>query len=1361
MSRRRSGQTGQHILPVGERNFSLRGEGTEFDDFDPLADHDALDHYALVYTDQAEQFATALPFIEEGIERGERCIYVADDNSVEEVLEGMRAYGIDVDTALDAGQLSVHTEAETYRRTGEFDQEAMLDFWTETLVDATEAGFSGLRAAAEMTWALDADETGFDHLCEYEELLNPLYDGEDYAVLCQYNRNRFPPKVLHEVLETHPYIIADGTICKNFYYTPPEEYFGSNQPATEFDRKLATLVDHSRTQTTLEKQTEFQRQLHEIVSEPASFDERLQELFDLGCALFDLELGGVAKVDPDTGLFEVEAVSDDHEYLVPGATADLEETYCRVVADEGSGESIPEPIGITDPEDSGFSDETCITEFGVHTYFGTRIPITDGPDRSFFFVADEPRARAFTETEQTCHRLMGQWVQYELERQQREQALRERTEHLDALIETTPECIKTVAEDGTLLQMNPTGLEMVEADDASEVVGECVYDLIASEHRERFREFNQRICGGEEGTLEFDIIGLEGTRRHMKSHAAPLQRPDGTTVQVAVTHDITEQRKREEALQESKNQIQALIDVLPVAVFVAEADGEIVEWNEAAEEIWGGEVVESDSIAEYAEYDGWWADTGEQVAPDEWTLARALRGEEVTDPDEIEIEGFDGERRTVLNHGMPVRDEDGDVSRAVVTLVDITERKEREVELRQTKDRFETVFEQSDDAIFLLDPEADEVVDVNPAVSNMLGFSREELLSMGPSDLYRDEIERFRAFLEDVRETGTAWCEDLHCRTEHGRNIPVEVTASTVTLDGRELVLANVRHIEQRKKHERYQRELTQITSAPDLSFDEKLERLLELGRDRFGLEMGGLNHLPSWDSAFKLESGVGPGLNVDEELWTDPSDGCYCRQTVTEEHPVAVADVRDTCWTEDTIYEEFSIASYLGTKVSSGCKPYGTLWFGSTEPREQPFSASERSFIDLMGQWVSYEIERRENNKSQRELYEITAEVDLTIEEKIDHLLEVGCDRLNLPVGMLTCEQGDAFEIEHMNGTHPDLDEGTITPPLTENYCRRVVETGDSISVPDAGTAGWQDDALYHEFDLQSYAGTQVIVDGETYGTVCFTDTAPREEFTETERAFLDLLGQCVGYELERQQYEQELEATIDRLQQSNERLEQFAYAASHDLQEPLRMVTSYLQMLENRYGETFDEDGEEFLQFAVDGADRMREMIDGLLKYSRVESQGEPFEPVELDAVLDDVLEDLQLQIEETVAEINAEELPRVDADASQLRQVFQNLLDNALTYSGDGPPQIQVSAERRGQEWVVAVEDDGIGIDPDDQERIFSVFDRLHSRDEYQGTGLGLALCQRIIERHGGDIWVTSEPGEGSTFYFTLPAADEVDE
>ncbi|MDJ1432840.1 ATP-binding protein [Halostagnicola sp. A-GB9-2] len=236
-----------------------------------------------------------------------------------------------------------------------------------------------------------------------------------------------------------------------------------------------------------------------------------------------------------------------------------------------------------------------------------------------------------------------------------------------------------------------------------------------------------------------------------------------------------------------------------------------------------------------------------------------------------------------------------------------------------------------------------------------------------------------------------------------------------------------------------------------------------------------------------------------------------------------------------------------------------------------------------------------------------------------------------------------------------------------------------------------------------------------------------------------------------ERKEYERKLE-------RSNERLEQFAYAASHDLQEPLRMVTSYLNLIERRHGAALDEEGREFLEFAVDGAERMHEMIDGLLEYSRVETRGDSFDMIDLNDVFADARKDLKVHIEETDARITGGSLPCVEGDGNQLRQVFQNLLSNAMEYSGADPPQIDVSARRDGDEWKITVQDNGVGIDPSNEGRIFQVFQRFPSADDQQGSGIGLALCKRIVERHDGRIDVDSVPGEGSTFTITLPVSRE---
>jgi light-regulated signal transduction histidine kinase (bacteriophytochrome) len=231
------------------------------------------------------------------------------------------------------------------------------------------------------------------------------------------------------------------------------------------------------------------------------------------------------------------------------------------------------------------------------------------------------------------------------------------------------------------------------------------------------------------------------------------------------------------------------------------------------------------------------------------------------------------------------------------------------------------------------------------------------------------------------------------------------------------------------------------------------------------------------------------------------------------------------------------------------------------------------------------------------------------------------------------------------------------------------------------------------------------------------------------------------------------ELQRYSTELERSNQELQRFAYVASHDLQEPLRMVTSYVQLLQHRYRDQLDEDAQDFIAYAVDGAMRMKALIQGLLAYSRVGTSGKPFESIDSHDILDGTLLNLKMAIEESDAVVTHDPLPIVTADRTQLGQVFQNLIGNAIKFRGPDRPEIHIGAERQNGKWIFAVRDNGIGIDPQYADRIFIIFQRLHTQEEYPGTGIGLAVCKRIVERHGGRIWVDSEPGQGSTFYFTV--------
>ncbi|HZG39282.1 MAG TPA: ATP-binding protein [Nodosilinea sp.] len=292
------------------------------------------------------------------------------------------------------------------------------------------------------------------------------------------------------------------------------------------------------------------------------------------------------------------------------------------------------------------------------------------------------------------------------------------------------------------------------------------------------------------------------------------------------------------------------------------------------------------------------------------------------------------------------------------------------------------------------------------------------------------------------------------------------------------------------------------------------------------------------------------------------------------------------------------------------------------------------------------------------------------------------------------------------------------------------------------------------HQLQVKAKLVVPILTQGDLWGLLIAHQCSGPRQWTTFEIELLQQLGNQVAIALTQAQlFEQETQQRQE-LARSNEELQQFAYIASHDLQEPLRMVTSYLQILERRYQGRLDPDADDFIQFAVDGALRMRTLINDLLTYSRVGTRGQAFELTSCRLAVDSAIANLQLAIEESGAVVTYGDLPQLRADPTQLTQLFQNLISNAVKFRSEAPCRVTIEASQKADAWLFAVQDNGVGLDPQYAERIFVIFQRLNNRLDYPGTGIGLAVCKKIVERHGGNIWVQSEPGQGATFYFTLP-------
>jgi PAS domain S-box-containing protein len=305
-----------------------------------------------------------------------------------------------------------------------------------------------------------------------------------------------------------------------------------------------------------------------------------------------------------------------------------------------------------------------------------------------------------------------------------------------------------------------------------------------------------------------------------------------------------------------------------------------------------------------------------------------------------------------------------------------------------------------------------------------------------------------------------------------------------------------------------------------------------------------------------------------------------------------------------------------------------------------------------------------------------------------------------------------------------------------------------DYFTEPERARDGYR--TVFAQGMVQDYPLTVRHVSGRTM-EVLYNASVYRDEAGAVQGVFA-----AARDVTERNRQQQELGHTLFELARSNDALQQFAYVASHDLQEPLRMVASYVDLLARRYRGQLDADADEFIGYAVDGALRMQRLINDLLSYSRIGTRGREFAPADCERVFAEVLANLQEAIAANGAVVTHDPLPSVLADDVQLAQVLQNLIDNAIKFHGDAPPRVHVSAERQNGAWRFTVRDNGIGINPEYVDQLFVIFHRLHSRQSYSGTGIGLATCKRIVERHGGRIWAESQRGRGSTFFFTLPDA-----
>ncbi|MBD2248259.1 GAF domain-containing protein [Nostoc sp. FACHB-888] len=431
-------------------------------------------------------------------------------------------------------------------------------------------------------------------------------------------------------------------------------------------------------------------------------------------------------------------------------------------------------------------------------------------------------------------------------------------------------------------------------------------------------------------------------------------------------------------------------------------------------------------------------------------------------------------------------------------------------------------------------------------------------------------------------------------------------------------------------------------------------------------------------------------------------------------------------------------------------------------------------SYTDITDRKQADEELKRQNLRSQ-----LFAEITLKIREslQIDEILQTTVTEVQK---LLQADRVLIFQIEPdgsgtvvqeavLPGWPVILGRNIFDPCFKEEYIERYRQ-GRVSAMEDVETAHIQPchREFLQQFAIKANLVVPILVRDSIWGLLLAHQCAAPRRWNNFETELLKQLANQIGIALSQAQLLEKESQQSQELARSNAELEQFAYVASHDLQEPLRMVTSYLQLLERRYKNQLDTNADQFINYAVDGARRMQTLINDLLNYSRVSTRGQPFMRVNCSIVLEQAIANLQIAIADSQAIVTHDPLPEVMADVTQLIQVFQNLIGNAIKFCRHQQPQIHIGVAKPNanpdgeslnvipsvDEWLFWVRDNGIGLESQYAERIFIIFQRLHGRDKYPGTGIGLAICKKIIERHGGRIWVESKLGEGSTFYFTIP-------
>jgi signal transduction histidine kinase len=558
-------------------------------------------------------------------------------------------------------------------------------------------------------------------------------------------------------------------------------------------------------------------------------------------------------------------------------------------------------------------------------------------------------------------------------------------------------------------------------------------------------------------------------------------------------------------------------------------------------------------------------------------------------------------------------------------------------------------------------------------------------------------------------------------------------------------------------------REINLVISTLDQ--DDVLELILEQIGRLIPYDSAGL-WLDMGNGKFRMESSIGYerfgalGKIARNVMTTDQP---LVRELASQSRIITIPNVRD-----DPRWIAFEglewIHSWIGTRLTMRGKTIGLLMLDHIQSGF--YGLEHEALLETMVTQILIAVENAQlfqSERRQREIANTLRDISTVLvstldpQEVLQRILEQVARVIPYDAASIWLDDGSgelrvAAAIGYEKFGNAEQLETLHFSRIDDPFIGRLDTARQALTIPDLSVVS---SGRVEGFEwVRSWATALIKVRGKVIGNLALDHMQPGFYGAQHE-PILEALATQFSIAIENARLFEVVTRTMNELTRSNDELQQFAYVASHDLQEPLRTIASYVQLLAKRYRGKLDKDADDFINFAVDGAHRMQNLINDLLQYSRVGTQAKPFEITDCNEVLQQALYNLQLAIEEKGATITSDALPIIVGDPIQLTGVFQNLIGNAIKFHGEAAPFVHISAERRGEQWLFSVKDNGIGIAPQYADRIFIIFKRLHTAAEYPGTGVGLSICKKVVERHGGRIWVDSQVGHGSTFYFTLPA------